>query len=170
MVLVRRIARPMLASMFVAGGIDSLKHLDGATAAAEPVTEPVIEKLEPVVEQASPLPVHLDQRQLVVANAVVQVAAGSLLALGRASRLSALVLAGTLVPTTLAAHRFWEESDPSTRARQRTHFLKNVSMMGGLLLAAVDTEGRPGLAWWARRGVRRAADATTETAHRITPG
>ena len=31
-----------------------------------------------------------------------------------------------------------------------THFFKNVSMLGGLVLAAVDTEGRPGVAWRAK--------------------
>ena len=30
------------------------------------------------------------------------------------------------------------------------HFFKNVSMLGGLLIAAVDTEGKPGLAWRAK--------------------
>jgi hypothetical protein len=33
-------------------------------------------------------------------------------------------------------------------------FFKNVSMMGGLLLAGVDTEGKPGVAWRARRAAR----------------
>jgi hypothetical protein len=33
-------------------------------------------------------------------------------------------------------------------------FFKNVSMVGGLLLAGVDTEGRPGVAWRARRAAR----------------
>jgi hypothetical protein len=37
---------------------------------------------------------------------------------------------------------------------QRVQFFKNVSMMGGLLLAGVDTEGRPGVAWRARRAAR----------------
>jgi putative oxidoreductase len=51
------------------------------------------------------------------------------------------------------------------------HFFKNVSMLGGLMLAAVDTEGKPGVAWRARRAakdVRREAkrighDAALET-------
>jgi hypothetical protein len=30
------------------------------------------------------------------------------------------------------------------------HFFKNVSMLGGLLLAAVDTDGKPGVAWRAK--------------------
>ena len=37
--------------------------------------------------------------------------------------------------------------DPQVRAQQRTQFLKNLGLLGGLLLAAVDTEGRPGLAY-----------------------
>ena len=42
------------------------------------------------------------------------------------------------------------------------HFFKNLSMLGGLLLAAVDTEGRPGVAWRAKHaatGARRQAQA-----------
>jgi uncharacterized membrane protein YphA (DoxX/SURF4 family) len=49
-------------------------------------------------------------------------------------RVAALVLAGSLVPTTLAGHRFWEEDDPKTRAAQQLQFLKNTSMLGGLLM------------------------------------
>ena len=64
------------------------------------------------------------------------------------------------MPTTAAGHRFWEEKDPQRKATQRIQFFKNASMLGGLLLAAVDTEGKPGVAWRARRAasdVRREA-------------
>ena len=33
------------------------------------------------------------------------------------------------------------------RERQKVQFLKNLGLLGGLLLAAVDTEGKPGLAY-----------------------
>jgi putative oxidoreductase len=82
------------------------------------------------------------------------------LATGRFPRLSALALAATLVPTTYAGHAFWEEKDPSAKSMQRIQFFKNISMMGGLLLAGVDTEGKPGVAWRARhaaKDVRREA-------------
>src|SRR3954447_12882053 len=106
---IRLIARPMLASMFVVGGINSLKNTDALADRAEPVTE----KLEPVVEQAtSSLPIHLDQRQLVQLNGVVHVVGGAMLATGKLPRLAALALAATLVPTTFGGHRFWEETDP----------------------------------------------------------
>ena len=72
---------------------------------------------------------------------------GLALATGRFPRLAALVLAASLAPTTYAGHRFWEEKDKTQRANQQIHFFKNVSMFGGLLIAAVDTEGKPGVAW-----------------------
>jgi len=103
--------------------------------------------------------VPLDTTTLVQLNGAVQVGAGIMLAIGRAPRLSALVLAGTLVPTTLAGHRFWEEEDPQVRTQQRTQFLKNATMLGGLILAAVDTGGRPSLAWWANRAAHRAVES-----------
>jgi hypothetical protein len=57
------------------------------------------------------------------------------------------VLASTLAPTTYAAHPFWTVQDPAARAQQKIHFLKNVGLLGGVLLAAVDTAGKPGLAY-----------------------
>ncbi len=137
----------MLSSMFVSGGINSLKNADYLAKRAEPVTE----KVEPAVDMASWLPVALDSKQMVQLNGAVHVVGGALLAMGKAPRLAALALAVSLVPTTAAGHRFWEESDPQQRSNQRVHFLKNVSMMGGLLLAAVDTEGKPSIAWRAKR-------------------
>ena len=76
-------------------------------------------------------------------NGAVMVGAGALLALGKLPRLAALALAGTLVPTTFAGHRFWEETDEKARKMQRIHFLKNVSMLGGLILAATDKKPAP---------------------------
>jgi putative oxidoreductase len=153
MTLVRRIARPMLSSMFISGGISALKSPEAHAERAEPV----IDMLQPAVEAAiDPLPFDLDNTQLVQLNGIVQVVGGLMLATGRLPRLSALVLAGSLVPTTLAAHRFWEESDPNARRQQQIQFFKNVSMLGGLMLASVDTEGKPSVAWRARRAARKA--------------
>ena len=166
MTAIRLIARPMLASMFVMGGINSLKNPDAMAERAEPVTE----KLEPMVDQAtSPAPVHLDQRQLVILNGVIHVVGGAMLATGKLPRLAALALAATLVPTTIGGHRFWEESDPTARQNQQIHFFKNVSMMGGLLLASLDTEGRPSLAWRAKRGARHARETVSEQASGLNP-
>jgi putative oxidoreductase len=157
MAISRLFARPMLASMFIVGGIDSVRNAGQKADAAEPVTQ----KLAPLLQRVVPqLP--SDPATLVRINGVAQIAAGLGLASGRAPRLSAAVLAATLVPTTAAGHRFWEKSDPGERAQQRVHFFKNVSMLGGLIIASGDTEGQPGLLWRTRRVAK---DARREAKH-----
>ncbi len=159
MTVSRILARPMLASMFVVGGVAAAKDAKNRAQAAEPVTETIV----PLVRRVAPrLPIPQDPVTLVRLNAAVQVVAGLALATGRAPRLSATVLAVSLVPTTAAEHRFWEEPDPTRKSAQRIHFFKNVSMLGGLFLAAVDTDAKPGLAWRARRA---ATDARREARH-----
>jgi putative oxidoreductase len=161
MTLIRLIARPMLASAFVVGGVNALKNTEASAARARKVTD----RLVPLLQRAAPgAPIPQDPKTLVRINAIAQIGAAASLATGRSPRLSSTVLAATLVPTTLAGHRFWEESDPAAKNNQRLHFFKNVSMLGGLLLAGVDTEGKPGLAWRAshaassaRKGSRRFA-------------
>jgi uncharacterized membrane protein YphA (DoxX/SURF4 family) len=71
------------------------------------------------------------------------VVAGVALATGVAPRLSAAVLAVLLVPTTLAGHPFWNETDPKARAQQRIHFFKNLCMLGGALEIAAGGRRRP---------------------------
>jgi uncharacterized membrane protein YphA (DoxX/SURF4 family) len=141
MSLLRVLGRPMLASMFITGGLDSVRHPERVAEAAESVVQPLSERVRAVPDSTV---------RSVRLNGAVQVAAGVLLGLGRMPRLSALALAGTLVPTTLAAHRFWEAEDDADRVQQRIHFLKNVSMLGGLLIAADDTGGVPSLLWRGR--------------------
>jgi putative oxidoreductase len=166
MTLTRLIARPMLAAMFVTGGYNALKNTDMAAQRAQAVTDKVV----PMAQKAVPsVPIPTDAKTLVRINAGVQILGGLALATGRAPRISALALGASLVPTTAAGHRFWEESDPTTKANQRVHFFKNVSMFGGLLLAGVDTEGKPGLAWRARHAAtsaRREAKHLRKTARR----
>jgi uncharacterized membrane protein YphA (DoxX/SURF4 family) len=164
MTIVRLAARPLLASMFVVGGIDAVRNASKKSDAAEPV----VDRLAPLIRKYVPqLPE--DTTTLVRLNGAAQVAAALMLATGRMPRTSSAVLAATLVPTTAAGHRFWEQDDPAQKAGQRIHFFKNCSMLGGLLLAAVDTEGKPGVAWRVRRAaadVRREARVLAKSARR----
>jgi putative oxidoreductase len=147
MPVLRAVARPMLASIFAIQGFDTLLRPERVAAKAEPVVRPVAERVPVVPGRAD---------QAVRLNGAVQLVAGSLLALGRWPRLSAFAIAATLVPTTLAGHRFWEAEDERERAQQRIHFLKNLSMLGGLLITAADTAGSPSLAWRGRHAARSA--------------
>ena len=137
----------MVASIFVIQGYDTFRRPERVAPRAEPVVRPLAERFSAVPAKTE---------DAVRLNGAVQMAAGTLLALGRFPRLSALALAGTLVPTTLAGHRFWEAEEDTDRAQQRIHFLKNLSMLGGLLITASDTAGKPSLAWRARHPVKKA--------------
>jgi putative oxidoreductase len=154
--LVRRIARPLLAAPFVILGVDALRHPE----ARAPMAKPVVEKIAEQADKQLPVQVPHDPEQWVRINAGVMVGAGALFGLGRLPRLAALLLSGSMVPTTLAGHRFWEHEDKATRKQQQIHFFKNLGLVGGLLIAAVDTEGKPSVGYRARRAARRAADAT----------
>jgi len=69
-----------------------------------------------------------------------------LLALGKAPRLAASALAATLVPTTLPRTGSGRRR-PGAACPAPGHFVKNLGLLGGLMLAAADTEGKPSLAW-----------------------
>ena len=157
MALSRVIARPMLASMFLVGGFAAVRNPDKMAPRASSVTDRLVPLLQKVVPQ---LP--SDPATLVRLNGGLQLVAAATLATGRAPRSSAAALALSLVPTTAAGHRYWEESDPTARQQQRLHFFKNLSMLGGLIIAAGDTEGQPGVAWRARRAVK---DTRREARH-----
>jgi putative oxidoreductase len=142
--IVRTFARPMLASTFIVGGYNVLRDPTAKARATE--------------EVAGTLPVDPsdDAEQLVTLTAAVQVGAGAMLALGKFPRLSSLALAASLVPSAAAASRFWTLDDERSRSEQAVRFLTDVSALGGLLIAAMDTEGRPSVGYRASRAGRRA--------------
>jgi putative oxidoreductase len=141
----RRSASSMLAPIFINGGLDAIRHPESKVKAAEAVTRPLSSTFDFVPD---------DPVVLVRVNGMVQVAAGTLLALGKLPRLASLVLAGSLVPTTYAGHQFWNEVDDENRATQQTQFLKNLAVLGGLLSVAIgrraSQQTRSGLGPWQR--------------------
>ncbi|MBW9206634.1 DoxX family protein [Mumia sp. zg.B53] len=137
MTLLRTVARPLLASMFVYGGASALRNAPMMAEHVKPTTDKIAGFVQSVVPGAS---IPTDPESMVRINGALHLGFGTALALGRFPRLSAAVLAATLVPTTLAGHSFWDEDDASTAANQKIHFTKNLSMMGGLLMATLDPE------------------------------
>lgn len=122
--LLGKLGRLFLGGTFVVLGSNALRK-PGAMAK---VAGPSLDQIRSVV----PLPA--DNELLVQVNAAVQTGAGAAMALGVFPRLSALAQAGSLIPTTYAGHAFWKIEDPAQRNAQRTQFLKNVGMLGGLLV------------------------------------
>jgi uncharacterized membrane protein YphA (DoxX/SURF4 family) len=138
---VRTAARAMLAGIFVVQGADALAH-----------PEPLVERARQVADRIGPTLGNIhpslptDARSLVRLNAAAMVAGGALL-VTPLHRPAALAVIASLVPTTLAGHAYWQHEEAAQRKHQRVQFLKNLGLLGGLLLAAADTEGRPGLRW-----------------------
>ncbi|MEU6562841.1 DoxX family membrane protein [Nocardia nova] len=126
--LLRIAARALTGSTYAILGVDALREPGPRPEIAAPALA--------AIRRVVPLPD--DDELLVKANAAVQVAGGSLLALGIAPRLSSAALAASLIPTTAAGHAFWNLEDPAARKAQRVQFQKNVAMLGGVLFAFVD--------------------------------
>ena len=125
MSLTRRLARPMLASIFISSSIPMLKdqsYLHGPIRDAG-LSEPEL---------------------LAKAHVYGNLAGGLGLALNKFPRLAALGLALNLAPTTYVGHAFWK-SPEDQKVMQQINFMKNLSLLGGLLIAASDTGGRESL-------------------------
>ncbi|MDP8936363.1 MAG: DoxX family protein [Actinomycetota bacterium] len=124
--LIRKLARPLLAWLFIHSGFDVYRNPGPRVGVAGPT-------LDRIRDAVPALP---DDHALVRANAVVQVVAGGFLAVGAFPRLAALGLACSLVPTTIGGHAFWDHDDPKQRAQQQLQFDKNLAILGGLLTVA----------------------------------
>ena len=168
MSLLRAIPRTMLASYFVAAGIKTIRDPESLV----PAAEPLVDRLVPLVKEYTPEQVagYVPENTvtLVRINGIAQVVGGAALATGKGRRLGALLLAGSLIPSTIAKHPFWTVQDPEERAQDRNHFLKNVSLLGGVLLASQDTEGKPSLAWRAQKGGESIAKETRRASKKLS--
>ncbi|HXM83895.1 MAG TPA: DoxX family protein [Burkholderiales bacterium] len=67
---------------------------------------------------------------------VIEIGGSILLIVGWRTRWAAWLLALFVVVAAFAAHRFWEFTDPGQFNNQLNHFLKNLSIIGGLLYVA----------------------------------
>lgn len=140
----------MLATTFIARGVESLRSPKPAADAAKPTLEGLAKLPDPVGPN---VPTNAETVAKVTAG--VQVGAGLLLATGKLPRLASAALAFSVVPGSLGAHAFWNESDPERMASERRAFLADLSLIGGLIIASVDTEGRPSLGWRGRRAAKK---------------
>jgi uncharacterized membrane protein YphA (DoxX/SURF4 family) len=138
--VIRRLARPLLGAAFISSGWEALQGIDRrasrveAYGASQPVTV---------------------SRTL----AATQVGGGVLLALNRMPRLAAFVLALTVVPEAVTGHDFWTEKDGEAKRAQRSLFTRDLGLLGGLLISAVETGGRESVPHRAKRKSRQAAAA-----------
>lgn len=120
------VARGLLAAVFVGGGINQLK----APAALGPMVD--------AAKDTYGVNVPVSGQDLVKLNGAGMFVAGTGMALGVLPRLSALSLAGMLIPTTVVGHAFWKVDDPGAKQHQMSAFMANAGVLGGLLMVAAD--------------------------------
>jgi uncharacterized membrane protein YphA (DoxX/SURF4 family) len=143
----------MLATTFIARGVDALRSPKPAADAARPTLDTLSKLPEPVGPN-----VPTNAETVARVNGAVQIGAGLLLAAGKLPRFASAALALSVVPGSLGAHAFWNEHDPERKAGERRAFLADVSLVGGLIIASVDTEGKPSLGWRGRRAARKVSE------------
>lgn len=156
MTLLRTVARPMLASVFIYSGALALRDPSTLAARVQPVTN--------LVNKAIPNG-SVSAKQLVRGAGLAHIIGGLSLATGRMPRTSALALAATLPATSAVSHQYWNETDPAAKRNQQIHFLKNVALTGGLLLSTLDPE--PHKRWIGARAKRRVVEASNTIADQV---
>ena len=159
--MIRRIARTALASYFLSEAAKAFTNTKSQAAEAAPFVE--------FVSRESGSKVPNDPEMIVKGQGALMGAAGTALALGKFPRLSAALLAPTVGANAYMHEAFWAEKDPEVKARKQSNFFRTAAIVGGVLLAATDTAGKPGLAWRTSHGVdvtRREAKRAAKTARR----
>jgi len=107
--------RAAMAGIYIKGGWDAFQEPGGRPGMAATIGLP-------------------ESDLLVRANGLAMMTGGAALATGILPRAAATGLIASLGAVTLAGHAFWKEEDPAVRNRQLTQFLKNLGLIGGLLV------------------------------------
>lgn len=154
--LVRRLARPLLATGYVTSGADAVRR------PAEHVTtaRPVVDRLTTALR----LPRTLTDRELTMlvrAHGAATVGAALGLGLGRAPRTSATVLAALTAPLVITQQPFTGRRLDRERLGP---FVQQLGALGAALLASADTAGQPSLGWRVRKARAEIASQAAEQA------
>jgi putative oxidoreductase len=116
------LGRLAIAALFIPGGFNKLTGIAGFA--------------QMLAERGVPAPTLMAW-----IGTIVELIAGVALALGLKTRTAALALIAFTVIATLIAHRFWDYPD-AQRAMQQIQFMKNLAVIGGLLLLVARGGGR----------------------------
>lgn len=141
MSVLRFAARTMLASYFVINGLKAVRTPAAFADEAGPIVEKVVPSVRRLLpdEAASFLPTDTTGVARVLGAA--QIAGGLSLATGIGRRIGAALLAVTMLPRVATNNPLKAAGD------DRARLSADVALLGGVALAAMDTEGQPNLAW-----------------------
>lgn len=150
MSLVRRIARPLLAAPFIFQGVRTVMRPE-----REIDTYPqAFEMVDSTLSQSS-LPDAVDARRVLQATGAVAAGAGLLYATDHFPRAAAATLLVTSTVGWAGRKKVWELSGEELKDEVQA-ILTNAGLLGGVMLAVVDTDGKPSTAYRLHAFVERA--------------
>ena len=82
-----------------------------------------------------------NQDILLIGAIFVLILGGTLILIGYRSSFGAILLLTYWIPVTFIVHSFWNDPE-DIRRLQSVHFMKNIAIIGGLLMVLVNGSGR----------------------------
>jgi putative oxidoreductase len=131
------IARALIAAIFIYFGI--MQFIEIAQYATRPG----------VIKFASWMANILSPTIIAWLVAIVDLVGGLLVLVGYRTRIASIVLFAFVLLTLLLAHDFWN-MEGAARAANIAHFMKNLAIMGALILIAVHGPGRASVEAYSR--------------------
>lgn len=155
--LLRRLARPLLAAPFVYDGVQAALHPAEHVAAARDLTDTVTDRLG--------VPRLSDERLTLAvrAHGGLTAALGVALAAGFFPRVASLQLAALSAPLAVVHQPFSSKGAP--RAEKTGRFVRAIGSVGAALIAGVDTQGKPGMSWRVSQARKKAAAKVDAVRH-----
>jgi putative oxidoreductase len=135
------IARVLLVLIFVLSGAMKLLDIPGTAAQIQPIMT-IPSMLQDFVVEVETVTTMKWPQLLAILAGVIEVVAGLLIAFNIGTRGAAAVLALFTLVTTCYFHAFWNMSGDLMQTNM-IHALKNLSIIGGLLIMVVLGSWRP---------------------------
>jgi putative oxidoreductase len=132
--LLHAIGRALLPILFIVTGVGKFMNIPGTAAYIGPNRFPVVPQIESALGMNTPT-------ILAWLTAGVETFGGLLVLIGLFTRSAATLLFLLCAATIFYFHNFWDIADAAQMAAQRTQALKNLSIMGGLLLLMANGAG-----------------------------
>jgi putative oxidoreductase len=117
------VGRILLAIIFIKSGFGKITGFEGTAAYMASKGLPMVQLL-------------------LIGTIVIELLGGIMLVVGYKARWAALAIFLWLIPTTFIFHAFWGIADAKEAGMQQIQFLKNITIMGGMLMVYAFGPGR----------------------------
>lgn len=140
--LVAQIGRLLLSAIFIVSGAMKLYDWSGNKQMLLDTINNLVSsgKLTEAMQKNAEIMADYSPLFLAIA-ALLEVIGGVMVALGYKPRVGAMLLLIFILPVTLTFHHFWLIDDPTLRTLETIMLMKNVAIIGGLLLVCAYGSG-----------------------------